>query len=227
MMSLSSNNPQNAFAGDEVESFLYQDTSGGQAVTNDAFARGGAQGAKAKKADDVPRISETEISRMVLEARAEGLREGEKNAKAALEAEAEETRKKLAQLLMEFQREREEYYSKVEAEVVKLALSIAGKILHREAQVDPLMVAGIVKVAVQKLQQSTKVSVRVRPEDVAKWKAFFSSNQNIQIVEDASLQPMACVLETEAGSAIMSVDAQLQEIEKGFFDLLAQRPASK
>lgn len=226
-MSLSSNNPQNAFAADDVESFLYQDTSGGQAVTNDALSRGSAQGAKAKKADDVPRISETEISRMVLEARAEGLREGEKNAKAALEAEAQETRKKLAQLLTEFQREREEYYSKVETEVVKLALSIAAKILHREAQVDPLMVAGIVKVAVQKLQQNTKVTVRVRPEDVIKWKAFFSANQNIQIVEDAALQPMACVLETEAGSAVMSVDAQLQEIEKGFFDLLAQRPTSK
>ena len=226
-MSLSSNDPQNTFAGDDVESFLYQDTSDGKAVTNDVFSRGSAQGTKAKRADDVPRISEAEISRMVLEARAEGLREGENSAKAALEAEAQETRKKLAQLLTDFQREREEYYSKVEAEVVKLALSIAAKILHREAQVDPLMVAGIVKVAVQKLQQNTKVLVRVRPEDVVKWKAFFSSNQNIQIVEDASLQPMACVLETEAGSAVMSVDSQLQEIEKGFFDLLAQRPPSK
>lgn len=224
---MSSNNPQNAFAGDDVESFLYQDTSGGQTVTNDNFARGNAQSAKAKKADDVPRISETEISRMVFEARAEGLREGEKNAKAALEAEAQETRKKLVQLLTDFQREREEYYSKVEAEIAKLALSIAAKILHREAQVDPMMVAGIVKVAVQKMQQNTKVSVRVRPEDAAKWQAFFSQNSNIQIVEDASLQPMGCVLETEAGSAVMSIDAQLQEIEKGFFDLLAQRPATK
>ncbi len=226
-MSLSSNNPQNAFAGDDVESFLYQDTSNGQAVANDNFTRGSAQGAKPKKADDVPRISETEISRMVLEARAEGLREGEKSAKAALEAEAQETRKKLAQLLTDFQRECEEYYSKVEAEIAKLALSIAAKILHREAQVDPMMVAGIVKVAVQKMQQNTKVSVRVRPEDAAKWKAFFSANANMQIVEDASLQPMGCVLETEAGSAVMSVDAQLQEIEKGFFDLLAQRPTTK
>jgi flagellar assembly protein FliH len=227
MMNLSSNDPQNAFTGDDVESFLYQDTSGGQAVTNDGFTRGSTQGVKSKKADDVPRISETEISRLVLEARAEGLREGEKNAKAVLEAEAQETRKKLAQLLTEFQREREEYYSKVEAEVVKLALSIAAKILHREAQVDPMMVAGIVKVAVQKLQQNTKVSVRVRPEDVAKWQAFFSQNPNMQIIEDASLEPMGCVLETEAGSAVMSVDAQLQEIEKGFFDLLAQRPTAK
>src|SRR5690348_11884331 len=113
MMNLSSDNPPNTFAGDDVESFLYHDTSGGQAAANGVR---GAQGAKAKKADDVPRISETEISRMILEARAEGLREGESSAKAALEAEVQETRKKLVQFLADFQREREEYYSKVEAE---------------------------------------------------------------------------------------------------------------
>ena len=226
-MNLSSSDPQKALSTEEVESFLYQDTSDGQAVTNDTVSRGKTQPAKAKKADDVPRISETELSRIVLEARAEGLREGERNAKAALEAEVNETRKKLVQLLAEFQREREGYYSKVEAELVKLALSIAAKIMHREAQVDPMLIAGIVKVAVEKLQQNTKVSVRVRPEDVSKWKAFFAQNANIQIVEDASLKPLDCILETETGSAVMSVDAQLQEIEKGFFDLLAQRPATK
>ena len=115
----------------------------------------------------------------------------------------------------------------MEAELVRLALSIASKILHREAQVDPMLIAGIVKVAVEKLQQNTKVSVRVSGEDLPKWQQYFNQTPNIQIIQDASLKPMDCVLETESGSAVMSVDAQLKEIEKGFFDLLAQRPTTK
>lgn len=225
-MSSSSNNSHHAPDVEDVESFLYQDTSSEQTVAHDG-ARGGGQGAKPKKADDVPRISDAELSRMVLEARAEGLREGEKNTKAALEAETLEGRKKLAQLLGDFKRERDDYYSKVEAELVRLALSIAAKILHREAQVDPMLIAGIVKVAVEKLQQNTKVSIKVRPEEAPKWQQLFGQAANVQIVEDSSLTPLDCVLETDAGSAVMSIDAQLKEIEKGFCDLLAQRPSTK
>jgi flagellar assembly protein FliH len=226
-MSSSFNNSHHSADVEDVESFLYQDTSSEQTAAHDGAARSGAQAAKAKKADDVPRISDAELSRMVLEARAEGLREGEKNAKAALEAETLEGRKKLAQLLGDFKRERDDYYSKVEAELVRLALSIAAKILHREAQVDPMLIAGIVKVAVEKLQQNTKVSIKVRPEEAPKWQQCFSQAANVQIVEDGSLAPMDCVLETDAGSAAMSIDAQLKEIEKGFCDLLAQRPPAK
>ena len=225
-MNSSSSNSQ-SLSAEDVESFLYQDASAEQASGQPSAVRSDGPTQKAKKADDTPRISDTELSRIVLEARADGLREGEKNARASLEAEAAEGRKKLGQLLADFQREREEYYSKVEAELVRLALSIASKILHREAQVDPMLIAGIVKVAVEKLQQNTKVSVRVSGEDLPKWQQYFNQTPNIQIIQDASLKPMDCVLETESGSAVMSVDAQLKEIEKGFFDLLAQRPTTK
>ena len=49
----------------------------------------------------------------------------------------------------------------------------------------------------------------------------------IEVVEDAHLTPIDCILETELGSANFSIDAQLKEVEQGFFDLLAQRPEVK
>jgi len=39
--------------------------------------------------------------------------------------------------------------------------------------------------------------------------------------------PDDCVLETDVGSASFSIEAQLKEVEQGFFDLLAQRPQIK
>ncbi len=77
---------------------------------------------------------------------------------------------------------------------------------------------------IDKLQQQSRVIVRVRPEEAASWRHYFRDNTSLQIVEDASLAARDCVLETELGTTEMGLDAQLKEIEKGFADLLAQRP---
>jgi flagellar assembly protein FliH len=39
----------------------------------------------------------------------------------------------------QFRGARERYFAEVEQEVVKLALAIAARVLHREAQMDPLL----------------------------------------------------------------------------------------
>jgi flagellar assembly protein FliH len=46
----------------------------------------------------------------------------------------------------------------------------------------------------------------------------------VSIVEDAQLEPRDCILETELGTVNFNVEVQLKEVEKGFFDVLAQRP---
>ena len=47
------------------------------------------------------------------------------------------------------------------------------------------------------------------------------------MTEDAQLSDQDCVLETELGTANFGLDAQLKEVEQGFFDLLALRPANR
>ena len=48
-----------------------------------------------------------------------------------------------------------------------------------------------------------------------------------EIVEDASVLPQSCILETDMGSTELGIETQLKEIENGLFDLLAQRPQAK
>jgi flagellar assembly protein FliH len=136
-------------------------------------------------------------------------------------------RKRVADSILEFQNQRTDYYSRVEIELVQLALAIASKILHRESQVDRMVVAGLVKVAVERLQQKTKIVVRLRPEDAESWRHYFRDLTNVEIMEDSALEPKACLLETELGVADLGLDAQLKEVEQGFFDLMAQRPEPK
>ena len=211
-----------------VEAFLYFDTGGPPLASPPppgAAAESGQD--KTAKADKTARITQEEMSRLTAEARAGGVEEGERLATARLEEDLSRERKRVAALLLEFQDQRRSYYSRVEIELVHLALGIAAKILHRESQVDRLVVAGLVKVVVERLQQKTTVVVRVRPEDAESWRHYFLDLTNLQVVEDPALERNACLLETELGVADLGLDAQLKEVEQGFFDLLAQRPEPK
>jgi flagellar assembly protein FliH len=177
-----------------------------------------------------PGVPEKEVKALVNIARLEAVAETEARLQMEYEARSAEQFDKMRQALELFQAERRDYFSRVESDVVQLALAIAAKILHREAQVDPMLVAALVRVAIDKLHDGSSVSVRVSPAEAGKWRAFLANPLNgstIEIVEDAHLGVADCILETELGSANFSIEAQMKEVEQGFFDLLAQRPVIK
>jgi flagellar assembly protein FliH len=157
------------------------------------------------------------------EARAEARREWEKE----LEERIAEERALILKACEEFRRERAKYFAGVEAEVVKLALAIAARVLHREAKLDPLLLTGVVRVALEKVAEDSVTVLRVPTNAVEMWKEVFvgSSEALLQIVGDERLSAGECVLDTNVGRVELGVSAQLEEIERGFFDLMQQRPA--
>ncbi len=172
-----------------------------------------------------------ELALKLAEARAEGIREGLQEAQQSFEKRLTDERAKVAEAIRAFAQKTNEYYSRAEVEVVHLSLAIAAKILHREAQVDRMLVAALVKVAMEKLQHGTTATVRVRPEEVADWNRYFEGNTTSEIRLEVKADPLVeaqnCILETDLGTTELGLDAQLKEIEQGFFDLLAQRPDNK
>ena len=129
-----------------------------------------------------------------------------------------------------FEEAQARYFAEAEAAVVRLALSIAARVLHREAQLDPLLLRGAVRVALEHAQQSTTCVLEVDAERAEAWERWLSGDGMIARVqvrarEDAA--PGHCRLEIGASSADLSVNAQLAEIERGFFDLLQSRPAAR
>jgi flagellar assembly protein FliH len=171
------------------------------------------------------------LDQRIAEAHAQGIREGMMQAQQTLGKQLESERAIIVTTIQGFEKQLNGYYAKVEVELVHLALGIAAKILHREAQVDRMLVAGLVKVALEKLQQGTRVTVHVRPENVTPWIQYFqeqtASRIHIEVKPNPALEVNNCVLETELGTTELGIETQLKEIEKGFFDLLAQRPEAK
>ena len=172
-------------------------------------------------------MTEAELQALLSEARTETARATEARLREEMRAASQAEAARITTALDGFDRERKGYFARVETEVVRLALSIAAKILHREAQVEPMLVGALVQIAVNQLKENTAVSVRVHPGSAARWRAHFEATPQwatVTVIEDAELEPGDCLLETELGSANFSLAAQLKEVEQGFFDILAQTP---
>lgn len=156
------------------------------------------------------------------EARNEARREWENE----LAERIAEERSAILKACDEFRRERARYFAGVEAEVVKLVLAIAARVLHREVNLDPLLLAGVVRVALEKVEEGSTAVLRVPKGVVEIWKEIFVGSPwpSLQVVGDERLGAGECVLDTNVGRVELGVKAQLEEIERGFFDLIEQRP---
>ncbi len=157
-----------------------------------------------------------------------GVQDGWTRAKTDFDQQLAASRTTISAALAEFRTQREHYFSRVESEIVQLSLSIARKILHREVQMDPLLLAGLVHVALEKLESGTRVRLRANPADIHYWSEYFARAESFQpapeLIGDPQQKPGECFLEGDMGSTQVSIDTQLKEIEQGFFDLLEQRP---
>jgi flagellar assembly protein FliH len=121
-----------------------------------------------------------------------------------------------------FAAERGRYCERLEHGAVKLALAVAGRILRREAQMDPLFLLGAVRVALGQLTSSTKVRLRVPSADAKLWTEAMALLPNRdtkpEVIAVEDMRVGECVMETELGSADLGVRAQMAEIERGMFD---------
>jgi len=205
--------------GKEIGPFPYATVAQPDVRAPQTNARDGARSANAPA---------TESEAQVAQALARGQREGFTEAQKEFEEQLARERVSVASALAQFTRDRALFFQKVEGEAVQLALSIARKILHREAQLDPLLLAAIVRVALEKIDGATGVVLRVPPGNAADWSRSLALQldpaEMPEIVEDPSQTPDTCVLETAMGTAVLGLEVQLKEIERGLMDLLAARP---
>jgi flagellar assembly protein FliH len=173
----------------------------------------------------------TKVRSSEADLRAQGRAEGQAAVRQEFEARLGEERSRIGEAVAEFKLNRSTYFQKVETEVVQLALSIARKVLHREAQVDPLVLAGIVHVALQRIDGATSVVLRIHPKNMAAWRHYLSARLRPEnfptIVEDESRPLDRCSLETDLGTTQIGLELQLKEIEQGLMDLLSARPGEE
>ncbi len=200
----------------EVSAFPYGEVAGsaGQPVTGREGTNSPALAAQAAEHE--------------LRAREMGRQQGELEARAKFEESLARERSAVAKALTDFAGERAGYYQKIEEQAVQLALSIARKVVRREAQVDPLLLMGMVRVALERIEGATGVVLAVHPQQAADWRCYLASCMEPgslpEVMEDPAIAIERCQLRTSMGTAEMGLEVQLKEIEQGLMDLLAARP---
>jgi len=202
-----------------IKEFDYPVVGGGTETQN--------SGSSAAEAE----ITEEKLARREAYARQLGRQEGEAAARADYESAIREERAILTVALNSFRTEQERYFRAVEAEAIQLAMAIARKILHREAQLDPLFLRAVVRVTLDKLQEETQISLRVTPPLADEWRRFLGGERNlsqrVKVLADEAMTDTSCVVEASVGTTEIGVESHLKEIEQGFFDLLAERPRAE
>lgn len=225
-----SSNPMQYMAG--VQEFVYQTipvapTAGGQ--VDEKIFEPQNQNAQVQQPAS-PNLSEIEIKKIEAAAYERGVAAGRASVLGEAERAIAEAREFVTESLKSFEQERKLYYRRIEGDIVDLALAVARKVLHREAQVDRVVLAGVVRVALEKIAGSSHVALHVHPTAARAWQDYIAEQTVLStipaVIEDGSLRPDQLILKTTHGSTELGIDAQLKEIEKGFSDLVQQKQRS-
>src|SRR5205085_9717275 len=122
----------------------------------------------------------------------------------------------LAQTLAELAKTGDLIREEATRDLVRLAMSIAARVIHREVGVDPDALAGLIRAAFAKLQSREMKKVRIHPAlepSLRKCLEQCGAPANLVISADSALNPSQVFFETSQGILDASVDTQLNEIE--------------
>ena len=163
-----------------------------------------------------PQPQQARLAALEREAFAKGYEQGERAGLQAGSARAEAMLQRLAQTLEELAGLRREMIRQTERQMVQLALAVAKRIVRREVALDGNLTLSMARLALDRLGDSTAVTVRLHPEDLAaiadggdRW-----DRPHLTVVADRDIGRGGCVVESDFGSIDASVEAQFQELAR-------------
>lgn len=144
---------------------------------------------------------------------AEGLKEGK--------AQYEKQISLLKSVLEEIRKAKERLLEEVEPEIIDLIKIALRKILLREVELDRELVIRVIKTAIKKLEERSKITLRVSPEDLPKvverreeLKRDIEGLKELEIVEDPRVGKGGCIVEGSLGVVDARIERQVEEIER-------------
>lgn len=179
---------------------------------------------------DVPALSSriAQLERALAETESNAYARGRHDAEAAMNervtAGIKTTAEQLARSLHDLSTARPKLCRQAEADLLRLAIAIARRILHRELSIDPLALQSLVQVCLDRLANQEQLHVKVNPNIATPIRAILSklSSRNIEIAPDNTLDTGGVVFETARGQLDASIQTQLDEIERGLIDRLEE-----
>ena len=124
----------------------------------------------------------------------------------------------VAKLIRELKIMKEELLKSSEKEIIDLAFSIAGKVIHKEVSIGKEVVLSVLKDAMRNMRERDGVSIRLNPEDhryITEAKPdFLDSFGDVSIEKDEEIGQGGAVIETHSKLVDARLDQQLDKIRE-------------
>jgi len=153
-------------------------------------------------------------------ARDEGYKAGHQEGVDTAEHDMEEMLATMRGLIDMARVERHKIVEGAENEIVKLAMGIAERVLHKAVEVDREVVVAIAKAAISDLVNRESITVRVNPIDLERMKQHRDSmltlgeTKHMRVIEDQRVDPGGVIVETEAGTHDAKISTQVEEAKR-------------
>lgn len=153
-----------------------------------------------------------------------GFSEGRNVGQEQAVAELQPVMDRLSRSLADLATVRSRVRKTAESDLLKLAIAVARRVIHRELTLDPGSIEGLIRVALEKLESRELCRVRVHPDQEPVIRTLLArfSAAPVELIPDPALQCGDVLFETSHGTLDGSIEAQLQEIERGFADRLSR-----
>lgn len=155
------------------------------------------------------------------QAREAGLSEARSIIEKQLQLEVADLRSQLVRSLDELEQLYAVIATRVEKDLVRLAIEIARKIVNRTVTTDPDVTITLARVALERLHPRAVATVRINPEDfdwVSEHKQQLGNYCTIELVADPSIARGGCLVQSEHGDVDARIDQQFAAVERGFFE---------
>ncbi len=182
--------------------------------------------AKAQAEEDV-KTAEARVKEIEDKAYEKGYSEGSEKGYGEGKAEVERLIKQLQSIISKSIDKRNEIIDESETQLINLVLNISRKIIKVISENQKNVVINNVIQALRKLKTQGEVIIRVNMNDVKLTtehiKDFISMIENVRsitVLEDSSVDPGGCIIETDFGEIDARIFSQLHEIEEKILELM-------
>lgn len=165
---------------------------------------------------DLPSPAAERLELIEREAYARGQADGERAAAAAAAERIEATSARLAVSVQELAGVRTVLMRRAERDLVRLAISMAERILRREVDTDRDLLAVMARVAIDRLGENTVATIHLNPADHEALAArqTLETGKTVELVPDASVPRAGCIIRSAFGTIDMGIDSQMRELSR-------------
>lgn len=164
---------------------------------------------------ELPSLTAQRREAIEREAYAEGYAKGTKAAEIEGARRLEALRARLTATIADVSNLRPGLMRRAERELVRLAISIAERIVRREIEADPELLLVMARVAIDRLGERAAAVVHLHPDDYAGLTRGQDARiASLDLVADPAVPPGGCLIASAAGEIDAGIDAQIRELSR-------------